>query len=224
MLPRRLAPATSCACGSTRRTGSISSGPRSGRPPRGSSRDARAAPRREGRLGDRHPVRGGPLAHRSGHGGHAGGAAAGLRRRALPPGLGLRLRHRPARGARDPGGWRRENERLRVFGDIAALRAHLKAPVATVGNFDGLHRGHRAIVDRVLERAHATGASSLLITFDPHPLKVLAPERVPPMITTRRQKLALFEEAGLEFILILPFTVELAGVTPERFVREHLSE
>jgi len=113
---------------------------------------------------------------------------------------------------------------LKVFGDIAALRAHLKAPVATVGNFDGLHRGHRAIVDRVLERARATGASSLLITFDPHPLRVLAPERAPFMITTRRQKLALFEEAGLEYILVLPFTVELAEVTAERFVREHLSE
>ncbi|PYS96653.1 MAG: hypothetical protein DMF50_03845 [Acidobacteria bacterium] len=123
-----------------------------------------------------------------------------------------------------PDGSRRGTERLKVFGDIAALRAHLKAPVATVGNFDGLHRGHRAIVDRVLERARATGANSLLITFDPHPLRVLAPERAPFMITTRRQKLALFEEAGLEYILVLPFTVELAEVTAERFVREHLSE
>lgn len=113
---------------------------------------------------------------------------------------------------------------MRVFSDIAALRAHLNAPVATVGNFDGLHRGHRAIVDRVLARARDSGGSALLVTFDPHPLKVLAPERAPLMITTRRQKLALFEEAGLDYILVLPFTMELAEVAAERFVKEHLAE
>jgi riboflavin kinase/FMN adenylyltransferase len=113
---------------------------------------------------------------------------------------------------------------MKVFSDIAALRAHLDGPVATVGNFDGLHLGHRAILDRILARARETGGSALLITFDPHPLKILAPERAPRMITTRRQKLALLEETGLEFVLILPFTVELAAVTAEGFVRSHLAE
>ena len=96
---------------------------------------------------------------------------------------------------------------MRVFDDIATVRAHLKAPVATVGNFDGLHRGHQAIVDTVLNRARETGGSSLVVTFDPHPLKVLAPERAPRMLTTRKQKLALIEAAGIEFLLILPFTM-----------------
>ncbi len=113
---------------------------------------------------------------------------------------------------------------MKVFSDIPALRAHLGWPVATVGNFDGLHRGHRAIVDRILARARETGGSALLITFDPHPLRILAPERAPRMITTRRQKLALLEEAGLEFVLILPFTVELAAVTAEGFVRDQMAE
>ena len=112
---------------------------------------------------------------------------------------------------------------MRIFDDIATLRAFLKAPVATVGNFDGLHRGHRAIVATVLERSRATGGSSLLVTFDPHPLKVLAPERAPLMLTTRTQKLALIEAAGIEFLLVLPFTVELAEVPAERFVKEHLA-
>ncbi|HYS78210.1 MAG TPA: bifunctional riboflavin kinase/FAD synthetase [Candidatus Dormibacteraeota bacterium] len=111
---------------------------------------------------------------------------------------------------------------MKVFDDIATLRAHLRAPVATVGNFDGLHRGHQAIVRTVLDRARETGGSSLVITFDPHPLKVLAPERAPRMLTTRKQKLALIEAAGIEFLLILPFTMELAEVPAERFVREHL--
>ena len=113
---------------------------------------------------------------------------------------------------------------MKVFDDIATLRAHLRAPIATVGNFDGLHRGHQAIVGTVLERGRETGGSRLLITFDPHPLKVLAPERAPRMLTTRKQKLALIEAAGIEFLLILPFTMELAEVPAERFVREHLAE
>ncbi len=111
---------------------------------------------------------------------------------------------------------------MKVFGDIPDLRAHLRDPVATIGNFDGLHRGHLAIVERVRARAGETGGNSLLITFEPHPLKVLAPDRAPRMITTRRQKLALLEGAGLDFVLILPFTVELATVTAEDFVRRHL--
>ncbi len=113
---------------------------------------------------------------------------------------------------------------MKVFDDVATLRAHLRAPVVTVGNFDGLHRGHQAIVRTVLERARETGGSSLMITFDPHPLKVLAPERAPSMLTTRKQKLTLIEAAGLEYLLILPFTMELAEVAAERFVREHLAE
>ena len=111
---------------------------------------------------------------------------------------------------------------MKVFDDVATLRAHLRAPVVTVGNFDGLHRGHQAIVRTVLERARETGGSSLMITFDPHPLKVLAPERAPRMLTTRKQKLTLIEAAGIEFLLILPFTMELADVPAERFVTEHL--
>ncbi len=113
---------------------------------------------------------------------------------------------------------------MKVYSDIVDLRAHLRAPVATIGNFDGLHRGHRAILKRVLARARETGGSSLLITFEPHPLKLLAPERTPRMITTQRQKLALLEEAGLEFVLVLSFTMELASVEAGRFVTDYLKE
>jgi riboflavin kinase/FMN adenylyltransferase len=112
---------------------------------------------------------------------------------------------------------------VRLFNDIGMLRAHLDGPVATIGNFDGLHRGHRAIIERVLERGRKTGRPTLLITFDPHPLKVLAPDRAPLMLTTPRQKMALIEATGIGFVLVLPFTVELAGVTAEAFVRGHLA-
>jgi len=112
---------------------------------------------------------------------------------------------------------------MKIFDDIPTLRAHLNNPVATVGNFDGLHRGHQAIVETVLDRSRATGGSSLLITFEPHPLKILAPERAPLMLTTRKQKLALIEAGGIEFLLVLPFTMELAEVAAEQFVNEHLA-
>jgi riboflavin kinase/FMN adenylyltransferase len=111
---------------------------------------------------------------------------------------------------------------MKIFNDVEMLRAHLHDTVATIGNFDGLHRGHRAIIDRVLARANTIGGSSLMITFDPHPLSILAPDRAPEMIATARQKQALLEEAGLQFVLILPFTMELAEVSPEDFVRGHL--
>lgn len=113
---------------------------------------------------------------------------------------------------------------MRVFDDVDTLRAHLKTPVATIGNFDGMHLGHQAILRTVLSRSRETGAGSLLITFDPHPLRVLAPERAPRMLTTRKQKHALIEAAGLEFLLVLPFTMELAEVSAVDFVRRYLSD
>jgi riboflavin kinase/FMN adenylyltransferase len=100
----------------------------------------------------------------------------------------------------------------------AALRPHLVHPVATIGNFDGVHRGHQAILARVLERSRALRGTSVAITFDPHPLKLLAPGRAPDLITTRRQKLALIEAAGIDAVLALRFDAALAATSAEEFV------
>ncbi len=94
--------------------------------------------------------------------------------------------------------------------------------VATVGNFDGLHRGQRAIVDRVVERARSLGVASALLTFEPHPLELLAPEQAPLRIATSRQRERLLEEAGLEVLLTLRFDAELAAMPAEEFVRQVL--
>ncbi len=111
---------------------------------------------------------------------------------------------------------------MRVLRSLADATG-LKAPVVTVGNFDGLHRGHRKIVEQVLSRARAVQGVALLITFEPHPLALLAPERAPSMLATPERKLELLADAGLDVVLILPFTPALAAVTAEEFVDEYLS-
>lgn len=96
--------------------------------------------------------------------------------------------------------------------------------VGTIGNFDGVHLGQRAILERVVSRARELGAPSVVITFDPHPLSVLAPSRAPLALTTARQKAALCDELGLGALLVVRFTQELARVRAEDFVRGFLCE
>jgi riboflavin kinase/FMN adenylyltransferase len=97
-----------------------------------------------------------------------------------------------------------------------------KRVVATLGNFDGIHRGQRAILDRVGARAEALGAVSAVITFEPHPVKVLRPGEAPPLLTTAAQKERLVEEAGIELLLVVRFDRDLATQPAEEFVRRLL--
>lgn len=94
--------------------------------------------------------------------------------------------------------------------------------VATVGNFDGIHRGQRAILGRVVSRARELGLPSALVTFEPHPLKVLRPRLAPPLLTTAAQKQQLVEEGGIELLLLVHFDGELAECAAEEFVRRFL--
>lgn len=96
--------------------------------------------------------------------------------------------------------------------------------VGTIGNFDGVHLGQRAILERVVGRARELAVPSVVITFDPHPLTVLAPSRAPLAITTQPQKEQLCEELGVAALLVVRFTPELARVKAEDFVRGFLSE
>jgi len=94
--------------------------------------------------------------------------------------------------------------------------------VLTIGNFDGLHVGHRQILRTVTERASALGGESVVYTFDPHPRKVLQPDRAPSMLTTTEQKLELLEAAGIAVVVLEPFTHAFATIPPDTFVRENL--
>lgn len=94
--------------------------------------------------------------------------------------------------------------------------------IVTIGNFDGVHRGHQTMLGDVAARARETGVPSVVVTFDPHPLKVLRPETAPRMIQTLRQREEAIEACGIESLVIVPFTRDFS-LTPARdFVREVL--
>ncbi len=95
-----------------------------------------------------------------------------------------------------------------------------RRPVATIGFYDGLHRGHQAILDEVVRRARAAGELAAVVTFEPHPLRVLAPERAPRLLLTDDQKIALLERAGLDAAVFVPFDRPMSAMPAEVFARE----
>jgi riboflavin kinase / FMN adenylyltransferase len=97
-------------------------------------------------------------------------------------------------------------------------------PVLALGNFDGVHRGHRKILERVSRVAGERGATSLVMTFDPHPPRIVRPDKAPPLLMTKAQKLDALADAGLQGTAIVRFTTELSRWDPEMFVRTVLVE
>lgn len=96
--------------------------------------------------------------------------------------------------------------------------------VVTVGTFDGVHRGHAAVLAEVRREAVARGARSILVTFEPHPIAVLRPEAAPRRLTTFGEKKSLLAKSGLDYVVFLPFTTELAELSPRSFVKDILIE
>jgi len=94
--------------------------------------------------------------------------------------------------------------------------------IATIGNFDGMHIGHQEIIRGVVEQARATGRPSTVITFDPHPLSIVAPDRVPKQILTLSQKEELLRSMEVDALLVVPFTHEFSRWTADRFIDEFL--
>lgn len=95
-------------------------------------------------------------------------------------------------------------------------------PVLTIGNYDGVHVGHRTIIEITKGKAREIGGISMLMTFYPHPLHILRPDKELSSITPLEEKKRLIEEAGIEALLIVPFTQEFSQVTPEAYVKDIL--
>ncbi|MEQ1856927.1 MAG: bifunctional riboflavin kinase/FAD synthetase [Longimicrobiales bacterium] len=97
-----------------------------------------------------------------------------------------------------------------------------KGTVATVGTFDGMHLGHWSVLQEISRRAESTGRRSVLVTFDPHPLRIVRPEHCPPLLTTAVEKKEILAESGLEYAVFIEFTRVLSHYEPRRFVEEIL--
>ncbi|HEX9405837.1 MAG TPA: bifunctional riboflavin kinase/FAD synthetase [Thermoanaerobaculia bacterium] len=114
------------------------------------------------------------------------------------------------------------------FGAVLVLHDPLRQTdlprgcIATIGNFDGLHVGHQAIIREVVERARETQRPSAVITFHPHPLSIVAPDRVPKQILTLSQKEEILRAMDVDALLVVPFTHEFSRWTADRFIQEFL--
>jgi len=97
-------------------------------------------------------------------------------------------------------------------------------PVATIGNFDGQHRGHRSLLDTMVSTARRVHGTASVVTFDPHPVRTLAPHVDLKFLTSPEEKLARFEEAGVQDVIFLNFTPAFAGLTPVEFASEILKD
>ncbi|MHB8880696.1 MAG: bifunctional riboflavin kinase/FAD synthetase [Thermodesulfovibrionales bacterium] len=106
--------------------------------------------------------------------------------------------------------------------DLNKLPRTFSNSVITLGNFDGLHLGHQELIKKVIARAKETGGTSMVVTFRPHPLKILCPEKCPPLISIYEEKIGLIEALGIDVLVKIPFTLEFARMAPEDFVKDIL--
>jgi len=103
-----------------------------------------------------------------------------------------------------------------------ALPRDGRPAVVTVGTFDGVHRGHREVLEEIGRRAERVGGRSILVTFHPHPLRIVRPEHAPPLLTTFTEKRDILAQSGLEYVVFVPFTRTLQRYSARRFVEEIL--
>jgi riboflavin kinase/FMN adenylyltransferase len=113
---------------------------------------------------------------------------------------------------------------MKIYRSLAETPPDFGPSALTIGNFDGVHHGHRRILRRVQEVAREHGWKPSVLTFDPHPTCVVAPERSPLLMTSPEQRAELMAEEGIEQVLILPFTSAVALLPAEEFVRQVLLE
>jgi len=111
---------------------------------------------------------------------------------------------------------------MAIFWGIEEARGKLRDPVLTIGNFDGVHRGHLALFEIVKGKARDINGQSVVLTFDPHPMKVLAPEKAPELLLTTEEKIQLIQKAGIDMVVCERFTREFSRMGAKEFVDEVL--
>ncbi len=113
---------------------------------------------------------------------------------------------------------------MKVFHHLADIPADFGPSIVSVGNFDGIHRAHRAVIDEIVRRAQAAGAASVVVTFDPHPARILRPDHIFKLLTPTSEKLRLLAATELDAVLLLPFSRDLSLMTPHQFAHDILKK
>lgn len=108
---------------------------------------------------------------------------------------------------------------MRTESSLGALRTIERPIIFAAGAFDGIHRGHQAVLGEAISRAAASGGEAWVLTFDPHPLKVLRPASAPPLITSTPHRIQLLAQIGVHGVVLLPFTSQFSELEPDAFIR-----
>lgn len=111
---------------------------------------------------------------------------------------------------------------MQIIENLEQIETPFPKAVVTIGNFDGVHIGHQALFHQVIEKAEAVGGTSVAITFEPHPLRVIQAGVQPPLITIHEQKVELIRNTGIDVLLCIPFTRRFADLSAETFIKDIL--
>ncbi len=111
---------------------------------------------------------------------------------------------------------------MKIFDHLDKIHEPFTNAVITIGNFDGVHIGHQALFHEVIEKAETINGTSIAMTFEPHPIRVLKQNGHPPLITLAEQKTELIERTGLDVLICVPFTKEFASMSADQFIRDLL--
>ncbi|HET8826424.1 MAG TPA: bifunctional riboflavin kinase/FAD synthetase [Terriglobales bacterium] len=113
---------------------------------------------------------------------------------------------------------------MQVFRHLSEIPADFGPTLVSVGNFDGVHRAHRRVLDEIVSRARQRGAKSVAVSFEPHPMRILRPDSGLKLITPTPEKLRLLEQSGVDATLLLPFTRDLSLMSPREFAEQILRD
>jgi len=113
---------------------------------------------------------------------------------------------------------------MQTFHKLGGVPPDFGPTVVSVGNFDGVHRAHRAVLAEIVQRAKVEGAKSVAVTFEPHPIRILRPDNNLKLLTPTPEKLRLLASTGVDAVLLLPFTRDLSLMTPHQFAHEILKK